>query len=168
MIWSGDRSTVTIVRAPGPVRAIEYRFSVGTAGAARRWSCKRSLPAVLLTAEGPTTLLLEGGTHNPWAALQLRFSRLCVHSPDPNRMGPHVSLELERCGFFPAGGGRFRVDIQPAVAARAVLTFCDRGEIRRTGAGAFCSSHPAAAHPCRREVDTLIKTTGLGPGPLVD
>jgi RNA 3'-terminal phosphate cyclase (ATP) len=142
---------------PGPVRAGEYRFSVGTAGSATL-VLQTVLPA-LLTADGPTTLILEGGTHNPWAPpfdfLQRSFIPLI------NRMGPHVSLELERCGFFPAGGGRFRVDIQPA-AAMSGFDLCDRGEIVERRGRVLLSNLPL--HVARREVDTILKRTGWDPG----
>ena len=50
------------------------------------------LPALLI-AEGPTSLILEGGTHNTWAPpfdfLEKAFLPLV------NRMGPHVEVELE-------------------------------------------------------------------------
>ena len=95
---------------PGPVRGGEFEFAVGTAGSATL-VLQTVLPA-LLTASGPSRLTLEGGTHNP-AAPPFDF---LVKSflPLIDRMGPAVSAELERPGFYPAGGGLFRVEIKPA------------------------------------------------------
>src|SRR5262245_64635982 len=84
---------------PGPVRPGNYHFRVGTAGSATL-VLQTVLPALLI-ADGPSTLVLEGGTHNPWAPpfdfLEKAFLPLV------NRMGPHVEVELERHGFYPAG-----------------------------------------------------------------
>lgn len=50
---------------PGPVRAGEFAFAVGTAGSATL-VLQTVLPALLL-APAPSKLVLEGGTHNPAA-----------------------------------------------------------------------------------------------------
>jgi RNA 3'-terminal phosphate cyclase (ATP) len=67
------------------------------------------LPA-LITAAGPSRIEIEGGTHNPAAPpfdfLQRSFIPLI------ERMGPKVKLELQRYGFYPAGGGRFVVELR--------------------------------------------------------
>src|SRR6185436_6972810 len=94
---------------PDRVQPGEYQFSVGTAGSATL-VLQTVLPA-LLTASGPSRLALEGGTHNPWAP---PFDFLAkAYLPLVNRMGPRVHAELERAGFYPAGGGRLVVDIEP-------------------------------------------------------
>src|SRR6478752_4247267 len=58
----GSRS---LIFEPRPVRAGEYQFSVGTAGSATL-VLQTVLPALLI-ADGPSELVLEGGTHNQWA-----------------------------------------------------------------------------------------------------
>src|SRR5262245_26475907 len=50
---------------PGKVASGDYEFSVGTAGSATL-VLQTVLPA-LMVAGGPSTLVLEGGTHNPLA-----------------------------------------------------------------------------------------------------
>ena len=54
---------------------------------------------------------MEGGTHNPWAP-SFDFLNLAF-LPLVNRMGPRVTATLKRPGFYPAGGGRFTVTIEP-------------------------------------------------------
>src|SRR5262249_42087340 len=87
----------------------DYTFSVGTAGSATL-GLQTILPP-LLVARAPWRLVLEGGTHNPqappWDFLERAFLPLI------RRMGPRVETTLERHGFYPAGGGRFRVAIEP-------------------------------------------------------
>ena len=45
-----------------------------------------------------------------------------------NRTGPHVSIELLRYGFYPPGGGRIRVRIEPA-SEPARLDINERGSV---------------------------------------
>ena len=48
--------------SPGPIRAGEYRFSVGTAGSGTL-VFQTVLPALMLASE-PSRIAIEGGTHN--------------------------------------------------------------------------------------------------------
>lgn len=116
----GSRS---VTFEPQAVCPGDYQFSVGTAGSATL-VLQTILPA-LLTASGPSTVVVEGGTHNQWAPPFDFLEKTWL--PLINRMGPRVSAVLERHGFHPAGGGRVVVRIEPA----AVLTgfdLCQRGE----------------------------------------
>lgn len=109
---------------PGEVKPGEYTFSIGTAGSSTL-VLQTVLPP-LMRAEGPSVVTLEGGTHNafapPFDFLQKSFLPLV------NRTGPHVTAELERYGFYPPGGGRFHVYIEPAARPRRL----DIGEAGRT------------------------------------
>ncbi len=135
---------------PGKVRAGDYKFSVGTAGSATL-VLQTILPALLL-ADGPTTLILEGGTHNPWAP-PFDFLKE-AYLPLINRMGPHVTVELERAGFFPAGGGRFSVEVQPA-SELAGFDLCERGEAVSRQARVLICNLPT--HIGERELERLQK-----------
>jgi RNA 3'-terminal phosphate cyclase (ATP) len=111
---------------PDSVTPGEFAFAVGTAGSATL-VLQTVLPA-LLTAPSASKLVLEGGTHNPMAP---PFDFLLKSFlPLINRMGPTVTAELERPGFYPAGGGRFSVSITPA-ARLLPLEMLERGAIRR-------------------------------------
>jgi RNA 3'-terminal phosphate cyclase (ATP) len=96
--------------APTALCSGDYHFAVGTAG-----SCtlvlQTVLPALIL-ADGPSELLLEGGTHNP-AAPPFDFL-VGAFLPLLNRMGQSIMASLERPGFYPAGGGRMRVKVTPS------------------------------------------------------
>lgn len=115
----------TVSFSPRAVVPGDYRFAVGTAGSATL-VLQTVLPA-LITASGPSTLVLEGGTHNPSAPpfdfIQKTFL------PILNRLGPRVEAHLERYGFFPAGGGRFCVSIKPVRQLSPIELFT-RGEAR--------------------------------------
>ena len=98
---------------------------MGTAGSATL-VLQTVLPA-LLTASDPSTLTLEGGTHNPLAPSFDFLARSFM--PLIHRMGPSVELELKRPGFFPAGGGRFHARVEP-VRKLARFDLLERGSIR--------------------------------------
>jgi RNA 3'-terminal phosphate cyclase (ATP) len=110
---------------PKTIRAGDYRFSVGTAGSATL-VLQTVFPALAL-AQGPSTVTVEGGTHNPMAPPFDFLARAFL--PLVERMGPRCQAVLERPGFYPAGGGRFRVSVEPA-AAFGRLELLERGEIR--------------------------------------
>ncbi len=101
---------------PGAVRPGSYHFSIGTAG-----SCTLVFQAVLpalLVADGPTELVLEGGTHNPMAP---PFDYLkATFLPLLEQMGAKVVATLDRPGFYPAGGGRIRIRVEPAKDLRPI------------------------------------------------
>jgi RNA 3'-terminal phosphate cyclase (ATP) len=122
---------------PGSVRPGEHRFAVGTAGSATL-VLQAVLPA-LLGARGPSTLTLEGGTHNPNAPPFDFLDRAFL--PLLRRMGVRVEAALERPGFYPAGGGKFEVRVEPA--ERLVrLDLPARGDVKRRLARALVSNLP--------------------------
>lgn len=92
---------------PGRIRSGNYRFLIGTAGSTTL-VCQTVLP-ILLQAEGQSNLCFEGGTHNGMSP-SLSFLE---HSflPVIQSLGLQYGLETERLGFFPAGGGRWQLNI---------------------------------------------------------
>ena len=126
-------SALTFV--PNSIRAGEYRFAVGTAGSATL-VFQTILPA-LLRADAPTRVAIEGGTHNfaapPFDFLDRTFLPLI------RRMGAHVSLKLDRYGFYPAGGGRIVAEIEPCRELKP-LNLGERGEIRSKRATAIVAN----------------------------
>jgi RNA 3'-terminal phosphate cyclase (ATP) len=135
---------------PQSVRAGKYQFSVGTAGSATL-VLQTVLPALLI-AEGPSELVLEGGTHNQWAPpfdfLQKAFLPLV------NRMGPRVTATLERHGFYPAGGGRFTVAIEPC-SLLSGFDLMEPGPTRSRRACALVANLPD--HIADREVERILE-----------
>jgi RNA 3'-terminal phosphate cyclase (ATP) len=126
-----------ITFTPGSVIPGEYAFAIGTAGSATL-VLQTVLPA-LLTATSPSRLVLEGGTHNPMAP---PFDFLVKSFlPLINRMGPTVRAQLERPGFYPAGGGRFNVNITPGSRWQP-LGMLERGSIRSIKARAIVANLP--------------------------
>ena len=133
---------------PGPVRSGEYQFSIGTAGSTTL-VFQTVLPALML-AEGSSRLNFEGGTHNPMAP---SFDFLAeAFLPVLQRMGPQITVQLERHGFYPAGGGRWTASIQPVEQLKS-LFLNKRGELQEREAVAVWTQLPG--HIAQRELKTV-------------
>jgi RNA 3'-terminal phosphate cyclase (ATP) len=120
-----------IIFRPGRVAAGDYHFAVGTAGSTSLVLQTILMP--LLFANGPSRIVIEGGTHS-MAAPPFEFLERCF-LPIINRMGPKVTARLIRHGFFPRGGGRIEVEIEPAPLRR--IECMDRGALVTRTATAF-------------------------------
>ncbi|HEX4381799.1 MAG TPA: RNA 3'-terminal phosphate cyclase [Myxococcales bacterium] len=137
---------------PRALNAGDYQCSVGTAGSATL-VLQTVLPALLL-AKGRSTLTLEGGTHNPLAPPFDFLARAFL--PLLDRMGVRIEATLERHGFYPAGGGRMRVVIEPGPLQPLMLR--ERGAIVSCSATALLAALPASiAH---RELSELKQRLG--------
>jgi RNA 3'-terminal phosphate cyclase (ATP) len=136
--------------APGSVVSGNFAFAVGTAGSTTL-VLQTVLPALLI-ASGRSKLILEGGTHNPFAPpfdfLEKAFLPLV------NRMGPRVTAELERPGFYPAGGGRMSITIEPATRLER-LDLAARGEVLARRARAVVANLPISI--AERELKVIAR-----------
>ena len=115
----------TLVLKPGPIRGGEYRFAIGSAGSALLLA--QTILPVLLFADAPSTVVLEGGTHADKAPVFEFFER--VFLPCLRQMGAEAKATLERVGFYPVGGGRITLSVKPARAWRP-FTLHERGELQ--------------------------------------
>ena len=113
-----------IVFRPGSVTPGDYRFAVGTAGSTALVLQTVLVPLAL--ADKASQLVIEGGTHASMAP-PFDFIAKCF-LPVFARMGPRVSARIKRHGFFPRGGGRIEIDIDPAPLRR--IECVERGELR--------------------------------------
>lgn len=111
---------------PGKIKAGEYVFSVGSAGSTTL-IFQTIFPALALQNE-ISDLVLEGGTHNGMAP-SFDFIKACF-IPAVNRMGYKVECDIERYGFYPSGGGRWRARIYPNQGLSS-LQLMERGEVRK-------------------------------------
>jgi RNA 3'-terminal phosphate cyclase (ATP) len=131
----------------------EYEFAVGTAGSATL-VFQTLLPA-LLCGRTPSRITVEGGTHNPFAP---PFDFLAgTFLPILERMGASVDANLERFGFYPAGGGRMTFGIAPCAALRP-LTLLHRGATRVHARGLVASLPEGIA---KREMTIVRERLGL-------
>jgi RNA 3'-terminal phosphate cyclase (ATP) len=148
---TGDEiGSLELTFAPQPPTGGQYVFSIGTAGSTTL-VLQTVLPALVL-ASGGSIVRLEGGTHNPQAP-PFEFLQQ-AYLPLVRRMGPRVQATLHRPGFFPAGGGRLTVQIEP-VSTLQPIDLLDRGPIREHRVTATVAHLPR--HIAEREVSALIE-----------
>lgn len=140
---------------PGAVRPGAYTFEVGTAGSAGL-VLQAVLPP-LLVADGPSTLVITGGTHNPASPPAPFLEHVLL--PLISRMGPQVRLTLDRYGFYPAGGGQYTIEVTPGPLRPLVLE--ERGDVRRVEPVAVVAN--LSRHIAHRELETARRQLGLEP-----
>jgi RNA 3'-terminal phosphate cyclase (ATP) len=153
-VVGAELGSATLRFVPGPVRAGDYRFAVGSAG-----SCTLVLQTVwpaLMLADAPSRLHLGGGTHNPMAPPFHFLQR--AYAPLMRRLGAPASLTLRRLGFYPAGGGEIEAEVHPAAEALQPFDLLERGAPRE--AFAECLSPALHRSVAQRELAALAE--GLG------
>ena len=142
------------VFTPGQIAPGEYVFNIGTAGSSTL-VLQTVLPPLMI-AGGPSIVRIEGGTHNVHAPPYDFVERTFL--PLVRRIGPKVDIELERYGFYPPGGGRFNVLIEPAVEFQQ-LDLLERGPIRARRARALVVNLPASM--AERELSVIKEKLAL-------
>lgn len=139
---------------PAAVRCGEYKFAVGTAGSATL-VFQTLLPALVL-ASGRSVVTIDGGTHNlaapPFDFLEKTFL------PFVRRMGPQITMRLNRYGFYPAGGGSITAEIEP-VRSLCALELEHAGENPRVTARALLANLPR--HIAARELEKVAERFAL-------
>lgn len=110
---------------PGKIRGGDFRFTVGSAGSVTLIA-QTVLPC-LIHAGTMSTVVIEGGTHVPFAPTFDFFD--LVYLPMLRRLGADVTATLERCGFYPAGGGRITLTVRPTAESHR-LELVERGDLQ--------------------------------------
>ena len=95
---------------PGQIEAHNGEFSIGTAGSTSLLA--QTLIPILLHGPAASRINLVGGTHVIKAPCFEYLDE--VFLPQIRRMGARVSARLDRHGFFPAGGGKLTLEIEPS------------------------------------------------------
>lgn len=152
----GDRiGSQELVFIPGVVQSGQYEFAVGTAGSTTL-VLQTILPA-LIKAQQETSLVLKGGTHNPYAP---PFDFLVKSFlPILNQMGACVQAELKKPGFYPAGGGELAVKVKPC--SRLVpMELLERGDIKQRLATAIVARLPETI--AKRELSVVRRKLDWG------
>lgn len=138
---------------PGSVKPGDYVFRIGTAGSATL--VLQTILPPLMIASCPSTIKIEGGTHNVHAPSFDFLEKAFL--PLVNQMGPQILIELERYGFYPPGGGRFNASIEPAAKPKR-LNLLERGEITAQRARALVVNLPSSI--AEREIAIIKEKMG--------
>jgi len=138
---------------PGTVRSGNYNFDIGSAGSATL-VIQTILPALFLT-DGPSTITVTGGTHNPLAP---PFDFLCeTFLPVIATAGFYGSCKLIKHGFYPAGGGKITFEIQPwQKQPDQIINLCQPAERFEIHARIYTAKLPK--HIAQRQEKLLLQS----------
>jgi RNA 3'-terminal phosphate cyclase (ATP) len=139
---------------PNAKVAGHHEFRIGSAGSTSL-VLQTVLPPLLVQG-AESTVVIEGGTHNPLAPTADFLAN--VFAPVLARMGASLDVRIERHGFYPAGGGKLVARVGATRALRRVELH-ERGELVRRDARILVSSLPA--HIGAREAEALATRLGL-------
>ncbi len=95
---------------PGEIIGGKYEFNIGTAGSTTLVA--QTLIPILLFAEKKSELIIIGGTHVMKSPSYDYFEK--VFLPAINLMGARVSSKLIQSGYYPRGGGRIIIEVEPS------------------------------------------------------
>jgi len=125
---------------PGPIHGGNFSLDIGSAGSATL-VIQTILPALFL-ADKPSTVVVTGGTHNPWAPPFDFLSETFL--PAIKTAGFDADCKLIRHGFFPAGGGKIALDVRPRLEIPSrQIDFCQPAENVQIFARIYTAKLPA-------------------------
>ncbi len=108
-VKGAEISSLKIEFYPGKVQTGTYKFDVGSAGSTTL-VFQTLLPALMM-AEGTTEIILSGGTHNQYSPPLDFLVKTFLNQI--SKMGPRVSVDSIAYGFYPVGGGKYSIKIDP-------------------------------------------------------
>ena len=152
-VSGAELGSQTLTFEPAAIRGGDLQICIGSAGSVTL-VLQTILPA-LLWAATPSRVTLEGGTHNPMAPPYDFVANAFV--PALRQMGVSITVGLERFGFYPAGGGLMRVEVEPWRVAMP-LTLEARGPVT-VRARALVAALPETIG--RRELTVVRERLGL-------
>lgn len=138
---------------PGTICNGDFSFDIGSAGSATL-VIQTILPALFL-ADKPSTITVTGGTHNPWAPPYDFLAETFL--PAIKSAGFDADCYLEKYGFFPAGGGKITLSIQPRQEKlNQSIDICQPAENIQIYARIYTAKLPA--HIAQREKKLLLQS----------
>lgn len=119
-------SEITLL--PGPLRGGQFNFEIPTAGSAVL-VCQTILPTLMLT-DVDNEVTVTGGTHNPMAPC-FEYVR-GIFTVLASVANCQAYFDLDRAGFYPAGGGRLRMAVSGLGGRQSVepIRLTSRGDLR--------------------------------------
>ncbi len=135
---------------PQKIHPGDYQFEVRTAG-----SVTLLLQAILLPlclTQGNSTLSLVGGTHVPWSPPFHYLSEVLL--PTLKSMGVVAEAFIERYGFYPKGGGKIQLKINPVQGLKPI-SLVDRGSLKKIRGLSAISNLPR--HVAERQKEQAVK-----------
>jgi len=109
-VSGAERDSTEVTLSPTALQAGRYQFDIPTAGALTLVLQTIFLP--LSFADGSSRVILTGGTHVQWSPNYHYLTEQWL--PWMDRSGFRVETQLQKAGFYPAGGGEVSLKVLPA------------------------------------------------------
>ena len=100
--------SMQLIFNPGKVKRGNFEFDITTAGSVTLLA-QALIPALINTNN---KLVFKGGTHVKWSPTYDYFENVFI--PAIKKMGSNIKTNIERYGFYPHGGGKINVEIEPS------------------------------------------------------
>ncbi len=111
---------------PGSLKGGKYKVDIGTAGSITLL-LHAVIPPCLYLGEN-VDIELVGGTNVPWSPTTDFFRHVFCNFLD--RMGVFIRVDVKKHGFYPRGGGKIRVLMEPRKRLKK-LNLTERGKFKR-------------------------------------
>lgn len=149
-VWGARIGSKILRFKPKKIKFGKFEFDIGTAGSTTLVAQTILLP--LSFSKHPSEILIIGGTHNPLAPPFHYFSEIFL--PMIEKLGVKTKAKLENYGFYPKGGGRIRLFIEPIEKLEA-KDFLKRGNLEKISGLSLVANLPIEI--AQRQKQSLIK-----------
>ena len=139
-----------IIFIPQKILSGIYQFEIRTAGSVTLLLQAIFLPLCL--SKGISRVTLIGGTHVQWSPSFDYFSEVVL--PTLERIGVSAQATLEKWGFYPNGGGRIQLTINP-VRELKPISLVERGALKKIQGISATSNLPR--HVAERQREQALK-----------
>jgi RNA 3'-terminal phosphate cyclase (ATP) len=136
--------------SPQNVLPGDYQFEVRTAGSITLLLQAVFLPLCLANEKSKLTLV--GGTHVPWSPPFHYLSEVLL--PTLQLMGVSAKAAIEKWGFYPKGGGKIQLKINPVHELKPIY-LVDRGSLKKIRGISAISNLPK--HVAERQKEQALR-----------
>ncbi len=144
---NGRATSVTF--RPGEATGGDFEVDIGTAGSLSL-VFDTVLPLTTALPE-PLTVTATGGTDVKWAPTSAYYRS--VKLPLLARFGLDATVEYHRHGYYPAGGGRATLRVEPSTVR--AIELADRGDIESVSIYSAASESLSGANVAGRQADAV-------------